>query len=144
MKKTGLMILMVMALCLAAGCGNQTKEQTEALKAYVEEGLPQAYLASDMYAIEIAEGENEYTVKLTLDMCADGSEYLDYTDEDYLMISEMEAAYLLISCIGEPPVPASFTLDMVFGEGVEATVEKPVGSGNGTLTFNGEKTEITL
>lgn len=144
MKKTGLTILMIMAVCLAVGCGNQAKEQTDELKAYIEEGLPQDYLASDMYAIEIAEGQNEYTARLTLDMRADGSEYLDYTDEDYRMLSEMEAAYLLISCIAEPPVPTSFTLDMVFGEGVTITVEKLVGSDSGTLTYNGEKTEITL
>ena len=47
-------------------------------------------------------------------MEADGSDYKGFSQEDFENLAELEAGYLLSEKIADPPVPANFTLDMMF------------------------------
>ena len=88
----------------------------ETLRQYIDANLPKNYVTSPKYAVEITSGGKEYNVKLTLDMTADGSDYSDFSLEDYLNLSELEGGYLLENCLNSPPVPAQFSLNLLFDE----------------------------
>lgn len=110
------------------------------LRDFIDGALPQNYVRSGKYAVDI-QGS---AVRITLDMLADGSDYSGFSEEDYRNVAELEGGYLLGGCLSKPPVPADFTLEMEFGGGRHATVEKKNGASVGFLTYQGQRQQITF
>ncbi len=86
------------------------------LRRYIDENLPKSYVSSPKYAVDIQKQGDKYFVRLALDMTADGSDYSDFSVQDYLNISELEGGYVVENCLNAPPVPAEFSLDLLFDE----------------------------
>ncbi len=101
------------------------------LRRYIDSSLPKNYVTSPKYAVDIQKEGDRYAVRLTLDMTADGSDYSTFTVQDYLNISELEGGYLLENCLNAPPVPADFSLNLLFDErGMELLREHYRNSAN--------------
>ncbi len=86
------------------------------LRRYIDENLPKSYVTSPKYAVDIQKQGDKYLARLSLDMTADGSDYSTFSVEDYLNISELEGGYVLENCLNAPPVPAEFSLNLIFDE----------------------------
>jgi len=86
------------------------------LRRYIDEKLPKGYVSSPKYAVDIRGEGDKYAARLTLDMTADGSDYSEFSVEDYLNLSELEGSYILEECLNAPPVPAEFTLNLLFDD----------------------------
>lgn len=86
------------------------------LRRYIDENLPKNYVSSPKYAVDIQQQGGKLLARITLDMTADGSDYSDFSVDDYLNISELEGGYVLENCLNAPPVPAEFSLDLLFDE----------------------------
>ena len=113
------------------------------LRRYLEENLPESYVKSKQYAVDITERTGTYTAHIVLDMLADGSDYSNFGPEDYFMLPQLEGGYVL-GRISKPPVPLSgYTLEMRFG-GETVLVETDVGLDAGTITYRGERREAAF
>lgn len=110
------------------------------LREFIDGALPKNYTQSPKYAVSI-QGS---AARITLDMLADGSDYQGFGDADYTQLAEFESSYLLTGCLASPPEPVDFTLEMVFGGGRSATVERKAGADTGFLTWKGERREISF
>lgn len=84
-----------------------------ALRDYIQTHLPESYTRSKKFRLDIQPGD-PMEVRVALDMGADGSDYKDFSQEDFENLAELEASYLLTEKLPSPPVPADFTLDMMF------------------------------
>jgi len=86
------------------------------LRRYIDEHLPKNYVTSPHYAVDIRKEGGGLAAYVFLDMTADGSDYSSFSLQDYLDLSELEATYLLESCLNAPPVPADIRLNLRFDE----------------------------
>lgn len=124
---------------------NQWKEKTAApaqlVREYIRGRLPKSYTASPLFALSVREEGGVCTARITLDMYADGSDYARFGEDDYMMLAELEAGFLLDDRLRNPPAPVSFFLRMCF-DGEEIRVERRWGETVGTLTYGGAKMEI--
>lgn len=84
-----------------------------ALRDYIQTHLPESYTRSKKFCLDIQPGVPA-KVRIALDMEGDGSDYRGFSQEDLENLAELEAGYLLSEKITDPPVPADFTLDMMF------------------------------
>lgn len=113
------------------------------LQRYLEKNLPESYVKSKKYAVDITEHGGTYTARIALDMLADGSDYSNFGLEDYFTFPELEGGYVL-GLISKPPVPVSgYTLEMLFS-GENVVLETDSGLGSGTITYRGERREVTF
>ena len=93
--------------------GKATEEPEAVLRDYIQTHLPESYTRSKKFRLDIQPG-NPAKVRIALDMEADGSDYKGFSQEDFENLAELEAGYLLSEKIADPPVPANFSLDMMF------------------------------
>lgn len=120
---------------------SRTEDPAGAVRAYIEKNLPANYTASGLFALEIREGEGGWAAEVVLDMLADGSNYAAFGEDDYMMLAELEANYLLGAVLKDPPAPVDFLLRMRFEE-EEIRVERKWNSALGTLTYGMAKMTI--
>lgn len=85
------------------------------LRQFIAAKLPKNYQSSPKYRQEIVPAGEGYTVRLVLDMTADGSDYAEFKLQDYLDLSELEGGYVM-ELLEHPPVPAEFELELLFDE----------------------------
>ena len=76
-------------------------------------------------------------------MAADGSDYTSFGEDDFMMLAELEAGYLLENALKEPPVPTDFLLEMRFGE-EPILVERRWEASWGTLTYGDARMDISF
>lgn len=138
---TALLLGLGLALA-AAGCGRQ-EDPAPGIRDYIGENLPESYTASPLYALDVREEQGVCTASITLDMLADGSDYTGFGEDDYMMLAELEAGYLLENALKDPPAPTDFVLVMRFGE-EEIRVERRWGKDWGTLSYGEAKMDISF
>lgn len=144
MKKTTGIAMLLTGLFLLGGCSGGGEDKSTEVKDYINGALPERYTQSQMYQTEIKQDGDVYTADVVLDMAADGSDFTGYTDEDYTVLGELEANYLLTACLAESPADTTYVLHLQFGEDAEVVVEKPAGQETGTLTYQGESSPVTF
>lgn len=142
MKKTTLLAILMAVLMLFAGCGSQAPDQTKELKAFIDGALPAEYPQSPLYHVNISANGDVYTAEVLLDLSQDPTSIADFTDEDYMLLAEMESDYLLTEHLIQPPVDTTFRLVFHYTDDAEVIVEKAFGENQGTLTYNGHSSEI--
>lgn len=86
----------------------------QALRHFIDEKLPKSYVNSKKYAVSITQKESGYTAKITLDMCADGSDYSTFGPDDYMGLASMESSYLFDTFLIGAPVSVSILFEMIF------------------------------
>lgn len=144
MKRTISIAALLVALLLLGGCSEKEPDRSEEVKEHITSVMPEDYAQSSLYKVEVTRDGDVYTADVILDMCSDGSDFSDFTDEDYVLLGEMEANYLLTECLAGAPVDTAYVLHLQYSSDIEVVVEKPAGSSSGTLTYKGETSPITF
>ena len=130
------------ALLLAGGAAGP-KDHTGEVREYLQQNLPESYTASSLFALEVREEDGVCSARITLDMAADGSDYTSFGEDDFMMLAELEAGYLLENALTEPPVPTDFLLEMRVGE-EPILVERRWEASWGTLTYGDARMDISF
>lgn len=138
------MAMLLTGLFLLGGCSGGGEDKSTEVKDYINGALPEPYTKSQMYQAEVTQDGDLYTADVILDMAADGSDFTGYTDEDYTILGELEANYLLTSCLTGSPADTTYILHLRFGEDTEVVVERPAGQETGTLTYQGDSSPVTF
>lgn len=137
-----LLALLTAVLLLLAGCAAKADTSKE-LEQFITGALPKEYAQSSLCTVSVTGEGDAYTAEVLLDLAGDES-ISGFTEDDYAILSHLEADYLLSDCLSQPPTATTFRLRFHFSEETEVLVEKPAGQNEGTLTHRGQSYPISF
>ena len=96
------------------GAKKPEETDTQALQRFFKDKLPKNYVNSPRYAVTITQGAGGYEARINLDMTADGSQYEDFSQDNFAELADWESEFAF-DRLADPPVTVNVTFDMDFG-----------------------------
>lgn len=124
--------------------GAKERDFCQDIRDYIGRNLPAPYTSSPLYTLVLTREGAAYRAEVSLDMAADGSDFAGFGEDERMIMAEMEAGFLLSSCLPEPPAPVDFLLRMQFEDGEEIQVERLAGQDVGTLAWGAARMGISF